>query len=238
MSPYIAPLAYVAGQAAPALVQQAGNAIRSYFDPRPMPQSNVIVQRVQPAPRRRQAQRAQRGRGSRRGGQSNRSVPQAMQPARGVAANRFGVTLRDTEVIASAKATLQVIEFCPGKTGLTRLDAEASKFTRYQFHSAQVAFKATASTTTSGQITFGILPGAKNDNIKTAGDIMKLRPFRVGAVWKSDSISVPRNVTPQNYLYTNGTGDDDVAFCIYIYNSEGSGTFAITYNLTLSYPNP
>lgn len=153
----------------------------------------------------------------------------------------MGMRIRNTEIWTVADVNkVQVLVFTPGSTGLSLLDVEGKRFTRYKFHSCSVSFKATASTTTAGEVVWGIGPGAKLEEIKTKEDIMKLRPFEIGAIWKSTGTTVGRNITPQPYLYCSDNTRDGVAFCIYAYvgADKVSGVFQLTYDVEFSYPNP
>lgn len=153
----------------------------------------------------------------------------------------MGMRIRNTEVwVLPDVKKVQVLVFTPGKTGLSLLDAEGQRFTRFKFHSCSISFKATASTTTAGEVVWGIGPGAQMKEIKAKADIMKLRPFEVGAIWKTTSTTVGRNITPQPYLYCQDDTRDGVAFCIYAFVEADamSGVFQLTYDVEFSYPNP
>lgn len=186
-----------------------------------------------------------RGRG--RGGRARprRAAPpppsrQASQPARGAQGFSAGVRIRDTEVLA-IKPGFQYVTFCPSKTGLPRLDREGDKFTRWKLHSVSITFKATAPTTETGDFAFGILPGPYNKAIKDKATILTLRPFKLGALWKSESISVGKAIMPQPFLYTDAADDRDcAAFCVYYIQSDNktTGCLQISYDVQLSYPNP
>lgn len=158
-----------------------------------------------------------------------------------MSAGGMGGRLRNTEILSIAEVKkLQVLKFNPGKTGLPLLDAEAAKFTRYKFFSCSVSFKATASTMTSGEMVWGIAPGPALSEVKAKADVLKLRPFQIGAVWKSTSLTVGKQITPQPYLYCNEDSRDGVAFCVYVWqdSTEVSGVLQVTYDVEFSYPNP
>lgn len=147
----------------------------------------------------------------------------------------------NTEVLGLLNTgALQVVIFSPGKTGLSLLDAEGERFTRYTINSVTVSFKATASTMVDGELAWALVAGPMRAEIKDKTTVLKCKPFRLHAIWKSESLSVGRNIAPQPFLYCNGTGRDEVAFTLYIQPSKASlpGAFAITYDLSLSFPNP
>lgn len=150
-----------------------------------------------------------------------------------------GVMLNDVEVLpVTEKDKLFVCSFCPGKTGLVRLDHEASKFKRWSLIRVNITYQPTASLGDSGAFTYGILPGPK-DNSVTAEKIVQLRPFQKHALWKSSSITVSANIMVQQHMYTNGNSEDHVGFCIYILTSDNTlGLLRISYQVALNYPEP
>lgn len=238
-SQWILPAAYVAGQAAPAFVEHVvAPAMRGFLG-----RGRGGGSRRPPAPTQVIVQTPARGRGrGRRGGKRGRGgARQAAQVPSGTSLGGMGQRVRNTEVLAVGEPKkLQVMQFVPGQTGLPLLDAEAHKFTRYKFFSVSISFKATASTTTSGEMVWGIAPGAVMTEIKAKADIYKLRPCKVGAVWKSDSITIGRNITPQPYLYCDDKTREGVAFTLYSWQDADAvtGVFQITYDVEFSYPNP
>lgn len=166
---------------------------------------------------------------------------QAAQPSESSGLGSQNIRLRDLEAFAIAddkKGKLMTWVFCPGKFGVTRLDNFGTMYSQYQIHSVSIAWKSEASTTTDGTVTYGIRPGPANQKITDKGTILKLRPFKSHAVWKSDSITVGRQVMQQPWLYCNGIADDNAAFTLYAVASNNSGYFQITYDLTLRYPHP
>lgn len=147
--------------------------------------------------------------------------------------------IRNTEVMAAVAKTFTVVNFCPGKSGLSLLDVEGLRFTRYKIHSVSIAYKSESSTTVAGVVTFGISAGPANDEIKDKNAIMKLRPFRSMPVWRSDGFTVGSEVQSQTWLYCNGDDRDSSAFTLYYQCvPEGVGYFQFTYDITLAYPNP
>lgn len=188
-----------------------------------------------------QAPARARGRGRRGGKRGRGGGRQAAQVPSGMSMGGMGSRIRNTEVWTLSKGReIQVMVFTPGKTGLPLLDAEASKFTRFKLFSVSIAFKATASTTTTGELAWGIAPGQKLSEIKDKASVLKLRPALIGAIWKSNSTTVGRQISPQPFLYCNDETRDGVAFCIYAWLEADSvsGVFQITYDLEFSYPNP
>lgn len=143
------------------------------------------------------------------------------------------------------------MEFCPGvfkfeKTGkeslaATRLNYEAAKYNRFRLRYVNVAFKSTSSTMSAGSFALGILSGPTEKSVTSQSDILKLRPFSTGAIWKSTSISVGPNVQSQPYYKTNSAGDDDGApFTLYFYasgdNADKAGVIEVSYLVEFSFP--
>lgn len=144
----------------------------------------------------------------------------------------------DTEVLPQTKG-LMVCVFSPGKTGLVRLDAEAGKYNRWSLNRVTISYEPTSAMTNTNTITMGILPGKKDETVKDAAAIMKLRPFIKQAVWKGSSLTVTRSIMPQQYLYCSGDGKDDVAFGLYIFVDDATvGVVKISYDISLTYPKP
>lgn len=151
-----------------------------------------------------------------------------------------GLRAVDTEVLALAKDdTLQVMAFSPGKTGLTRLDAESAKYMRWRLNRVTITYEPTGPSTSEETITYGILPGSLSASVTSAATIMKLRPFHKHTTFKSSSITVSSNIMSQQYLYTSGIGEDEVAFCLYLLTTKAAqGVLKISYDITLAYPKP
>lgn len=152
-----------------------------------------------------------------------------------------GIKLVDTEVLPfeTKPSTLQVLEFCPGKTTLVRLDNEANKFGRWSLVRVVFTYQPTASLGDSGSITYGILPGPKSATIKAESDIARLKPFNKHSLWKASSLTVGSNICIQKHLITAGTDADSVAFCLYLSTSKPDlGLMKVSYHLILNYPHP
>lgn len=153
-----------------------------------------------------------------------------------------GVRISDTEILAQS-ADFLVLEFCPGRTGLPRLDNEADKFTRWSLIRVVLTYQPTASLGDSGSFSYGILPGPKNATVK-AEDITKLRPFQKHSLWKSSSLTVSNNIAVQRHMFTSSKDakdrlEDSVAFSVYIKTSNKDlGTFRVNYSVVLNYPKP
>lgn len=183
-----------------------------------------------PPPRRRRGGRG-RGRGNR----------QAGQPATGAQLMMGSQRVRNTEFwTPTTPKQLLTFSFTPGSSGLALLDAEASKFTRYKIHSVSITYRATASTTQEGEIAWGFAPGSVLDEIKTKADILKLRGAKLHALWRTDGFTLGANIQPQPFLYCSDATRDGVAFVMYLFMdaAKALGSFQISYDLTLSYPNP
>lgn len=153
-----------------------------------------------------------------------------------------GVRITDTEVLSQGK-DLFVLQFCPGRTGLPRLDNEGNKFSRWSLVRVVLTYQPTASLSDSGSITYGVLPGPQDNTIKET-DITKLRPFQKHSLWKSSSVTISPNIVVQKHLFTaNSTVtdrlEDSVAFCIYFKSSNSTlGTIRVSYTVILNYPKP
>lgn len=150
-----------------------------------------------------------------------------------------GVQINDSEVFTIPKADdVVVLEFCPGKTGLVRLDNEAKKFKRWSLIRVVITYQPTASLSDSGSITYGILPGPKDTTV-VKDTITRLRPFQKHALWKSSSLTVGSNVMIQSHMLTSGNNEDSIGFCVYIQTSNKDlGVFRVTYSVVLNYPEP
>lgn len=186
------------------------------------PQSQRLVQ--QAAPRPNPAALPSAGRRRRRG-------------ARGTPAMVGGLRCVDTEVFTHKK-DFQVMTFCPGSSGLPRLDAEAAKYSRWTLNRVTITFESAAVVTDVATFTYGILPGMVVATLDKAG-ITKLRPFVQHAAYKNGSITVTKSIMSQPYLYCSGTDADAVAFCLYINaGAEGKGVFKVSYDVSLAFPKP
>lgn len=190
--------------------------------------------------------RAQRGpgRGRRRGRGRGNAAPRTRQAAQlptSGGRDSMGLRLRNTEILAT-EGKFERLLFSPGITKLPLLDAQAKTFTRYELHSCSIAWKSTAATTDQGQVMFGIAPGNALDDVKSETDILRLRPFRVHAVWRSDNITVGKQIMSLDHMFccTDATKADDfkVAFTVYAKGVTGKGYWQITYDVTMSHPNP
>lgn len=135
---------------------------------------------------------------------------------------------------------IETFTFAPGKTGLALLDAEASKFTRYKINSISITYRATASTTQEGEIAWGFAPGTLSTEVKDKATILKLRGAKLHALWRTDGFTLGPSIQPQPHLYCEDSTRDGVAFVMYVWMEAASslGSFQISYDLTLSYPNP
>lgn len=170
----------------------------------------------------------------RRGG----GAPRAIMPG--------GVRIVDTEVLplTAEPDKLGVVQFCPGSTGLVRLDNEANKFGRWTLLRVVFTYQPTASLSDSGSITYGILPGPLNSSV-TKDTITKLKPFQKHSLWKSSSITVSRNIMMQMHMLTGKvvdtptTTEDMVGFCFYYTTTKPSlGVLRVSYEVVLNFPKP
>lgn len=147
------------------------------------------------------------------------------------------IRLRDAETKAPVKATYVDIKFSPGKTGLARLDGFGKMYQQYTIHSVSVAWVSQAATTQSGVVSFGIVPGV--GKYDTHDKIQKLRPMRSVALWKSESITLGRNIMQQPWMYCDqDTDKDGPAFTVCVLADEALGYIKVTYDVELRYPHP
>lgn len=159
--------------------------------------------------------------------------------------------IRDTEILGSpASNVMYAVPFCPGAisdAGTTptlqasRLNAEALKYNKFRIKYVNIAYKAVCTTYQAGSFALGIMAGPEDATIKDESTILKTRPFFVGAVWKSQSLSVGANISSQLMYKTNKKGDEDaVPFTIYIHNSadRATGYIEISYLVELMFPKP
>lgn len=189
------------------------------------------------APRRGTRGRRGRGRGA-------RQAKQASQPAQGgTYQSAQGLRLRNSEILTpAAPATGKHIvawEFAPGATNMPILDRNAETFTRYNVSSVTIAYIASDATTSSQEIVWGIDAGPKRDEMDTKADIMCLRPVKIHATWKSESVTLGKDINPQKYLFcAGGSGSDKSLFTLYYAIDKPTGHFKITYDIYFNYPNP
>lgn len=175
-----------------------------------------------------QPRNGRRRRRNRRGG----GVPGGLLPG--------GIKIRDTEIFPMPdKEKLLVLQFCPGKSTLTRLDYEALKYRRWSLIRVSFSYQPTAALSDSGSVTYGILPGPADMKVVKEGDITKLKPFQKHSLWKSSSLTVSSNICIQPHYMTNATSEDSVAFTMYLWTTNNSlGVMRVTYDLFLNYPKP
>ena len=195
----------------------------------PPPPAPVI--NVQTAPRR------GRGRGRGRGRPRNQSTRNTNIPRPGPSGSKVIIT--DTEVLGTPLAKLAAFEFNPAPAGLTRLANLAKMYERYRFHYINISYKATSPTTQQGQLAMGVMPGQKSDKVKSNDEIVKLRPMVICPPWKSDSMSLGRNIDSQRYMHVGRAGDDGVSFTLYVNASAANmGVIQISYRIEFEYPSP
>lgn len=190
-----------------------------------------------------------RGRGRGRGstnnsnvrGQKSKQVPRERQGAQLSASPGFGgqtIRLRDAETLPLEKSKYKNIKFTPGKTGFARLDSFGKMYTQFTVHSVSVAWVSQASTMQAGVVSYGVSPGNSKD-FNTHALIQKLRPMRSVAIWKSESITLGRNVMQQPWMNCESAdGEDGVAFSIHALADEALGYLKVTYDIELRYPHP
>lgn len=188
-----------------------------------------------------------RGRGRGRGntnqvrGARPKQVPRERQGAQLSASPGFGgqtIRLRDVETLPLEKAKYKSIKFTPGATGLARLDGFGKMYTQFTVHSVSIAWVSQASTMQSGVVSYGITPGYTKD-FNTHALIQKLRPMRSVAIWKSESITVGRNVMQQPWMNCESAdGEDGVAFTVHSFADEALGYLKVSYDIELRYPHP
>lgn len=245
-SDYALPLAAAGAQAAYNVANNYARAPRVTVNPpqvqnppytgrryrsRPLPEAR-------PGPPRRNVTATGRGRGRRLGGARQALVQNG-------SSGGASVTLRDMEVTEGVKAdgTVKKLVFCPGKTGLTRLDAMGKTYDRYTLHTVTIRYKPTTAVTVSSTVSFGIESNVGPTTAPTASQVSALRPMSIGPCYVAKSITVGRNIQLMPFLTTSGDGATEVAFTLYYTASEATGKvivgyFEIDYHITLSYPRP
>lgn len=177
-----------------------------------------------------------RGRGRGRRGRVNRST------GPGVGVRSTGVVVvRDTEYLGVIKKGLNTFEFNPGPEGLKRLSKQAAMYERYRIISVTVAYKPATSTYNTNVITIGILPGVLNSQVKTANDILAMKPAMQIPVWKGASLTLGRLIDSQRFMHCNTKDDGGMSFCLYTFGTEGAdqtGSLVVTYHIEFAYPRP
>lgn len=146
--------------------------------------------------------------------------------------------MKDTESFQPVANTLTTLLFNPSAPDLPRLSKIEDMYERYRIIGITVKFVPATATTTTGSLYFAISPGPKNDSVKAASDIIKMRPSRCVAVWQSASISVGQTIDSQRYMHCGRGDTDGIAFTMYYHfgNTVASGNFQVTYNVEFAYP--
>nr|QTJ63618.1 hypothetical protein [Phasmatodean tombus-related virus] len=186
-------------------------------------------------PRTRGRRRRARGRGA--------PAMRFTQGARSVMGNE-GMRIRETESwLTYSQATKDATgfkQFCPGASGLSRLDAIARIHGSYRINRVQVIFNSTAPTTEASQAVWGVLPGIA----QTIGpeSVSKLKPGSIGPAWKTTSIQMGNEAQIGKLMKCNAANSDDsVAFTLYYrQNSTATdiGVFQVAYDITFLFPRP
>lgn len=146
--------------------------------------------------------------------------------------------MQDTEMFSLEKAaTMETYSFNPA-AALPRLGQFEKMYERYRIIFMTIKFVPATATTDSGSVTFGICPGKVNTAVKTANDILKLRPSRCVAVWQGATISLGQTIDSQRFLHCGEIDNDGVAFTLYVWwgGTTVTGHFQVSYKVELAYP--
>nr|QQP18789.1 hypothetical protein 2 [Soybean thrips tombus-like virus 4] len=222
----------------------AGQIYRDYMS-RPVivqqpPQTYQQPQVVYVQPQQQSAGRSRPRRGRGRGrGQGRARVPRPTAP---IGTQGSGVvTVVDTEMFAPigfVTGVINVMQFNPGHSKLPRLNRQAGMYERYRVVYVTVKFVPAVATTTTGSLYFSICPGPSQTAVKTADDILKLRPSRCVAVWQSATINMGQAIDTQRYMVCGDTSVDGTAFTLYYQygNTAAGGHFQVSYKIEFAYP--
>lgn len=179
--------------------------------------------------------RGGRGRGRGRGGRA----PRSGQPNAGISSPQGSeIVIRDTEVIGQTTGALQIFQFNPSIDELPRLAAYEKMYQRYKIQYMNVAYISGSATNVTGNVALGIAPGPKRSDIKTSGDIMKLRPSFYVPAWKNDSISVGRLIDSSRFMFCGNNTEDGVSFTLYVFGTKDIGMIQVSYGVRFAYPHP
>lgn len=181
---------------------------------------------------------ARRRRGARRGRRG--AGRQGGQPRQGIN-TRGGATIvvRDTEVIGVVPTTLKGYNMNPGVTETPRLKQYESMYARYRIRYMNVAYKSTSGTATSGSVAVGIMSGPTDPNVKNQDTILKLRPAFVTPAWKTDSLTVGREIDTSKWMMCGDGTSDGIALTIYaMATAAGLGMLQVSYEIEFDQPRP
>nr|QTJ63635.1 hypothetical protein [Hymenopteran tombus-related virus] len=191
---------------------------------------------VMPGPSNTQVVRGSRGRGRGRGRGGRRRGANS-RPA--VTHSGAKVVVRDTEVIGSVTSGTVSYMMNPSCTEMPRLAAYEKMYSRYKVNYFNISFKSTSGTAISGSVTVGVEIGTKDDNIKDAKAIQKLRPMFVVPAWKSDTIALGSEFTISRALVCGDKSNDGVAFTLYVSSTHADlGIIQVSYEVEFSFPRP
>lgn len=180
--------------------------------------------------------RGRRGRGRRGGG---RSVPGLNAGMRMGSTSGSVLKIVDSEVLGNVPNTLTAYEFNPGVDGTPRLKQFELVFERYRVLYFNIAYISGSAMNVAGQVEFGVLPGPKEDVVKTADDILRLRPSFFVPAWKSETITLSGLIDSSRFMHCGATGDTGVAFTLYaIASAQNLGKIKVSYAVEFAYPRP
>lgn len=181
-----------------------------------------------------------RGRGRRGRGRRGRAGRQGGQPAQGTQTRGQGMSVaRDTEVLVSVAEGLKTYVFNPSPEELVRLKAMEAMYTRYRVRYVNVSYKSGSGTATAGNVAVGIAAGPAIEAVKTATDVLKLRPSFYVPAWKNESLSIGADIDLGRYMLCGNTSADGVAFTLYVYSTAANlGLIQVSYNVEFTQPKP
>lgn len=182
--------------------------------------------------------RARRGRGRGRG-KGRGQGRQGNQPAQGAAARSgASITVRDTETFTIKKGTT-AYQFNPSPDDLVRLKAFEKMYDRFRVSYVNVSFKSTSGTAVAGSVAIGVAAGPRIAEVKDRDSVMKLRPMFVVPAWKSDTLSLGKQVDSQKWMYCGDTTRDGVSFTLYVDSTDDSlGVVQVSYLVEFDFPKP
>lgn len=143
------------------------------------------------------------------------------------------IRVRDTEKFNMATANAVVVSGFP--VNLTRLQAFAKMYEKYMIHSIQIRVLGIAGSAQDGQVYIGITSGPNDTRVKTAKDLLAMKPSRVLHASGSTIINLTHDIQLSKYMRC----DDDDAFTLYYWVTKADVAYIeMSYDVTFSSPRP
>lgn len=118
---------------------------------------------------------------------------------------------------------------------LARMAYFAKMYEKYMIHRVTIRAVGLAGSAESGTCNFGVMAGAKDDNIDSVSKINSLRPSRAQHVSHTNQITVTNDI--QISKWRECSLDD--SFALYTYVTRGSQVvFEVSYDVTFASPHP